>query len=209
MRDFAAIDFEFARLRQGGGEAPVQIGIFATNQGKPDSFDAFGSFLKPPGPVYPGPGLRDPAVLKSAPEFLLLWPQIRSRLHGRILLAHGAGTEKRFLRAFPGHGFGPWIDTLVLSRALLPGAKSHSLGDLCRLLELEESVCAVVDSSSWHDAVFDSAACLLLFFKLLEMAEIHPDSEILLRPPDLGEYFSLRRKIQHGKLSMTPVVNSR
>jgi hypothetical protein len=67
---------------------------------------------------------------------------------------------------------------------------------------LEETTQRMVTSASWHDAVFDSAACLLLFFKLLELAEIAPDSDILLRPPDLSEYFARRRKGQHENYSM-------
>ena len=49
-----------------------------------------------------------------------LWPPIRDRLAGAAVVAHGAGTEKRFLRAFPYHGFSPWIDTLRLARKVLP-----------------------------------------------------------------------------------------
>jgi DNA polymerase III subunit epsilon len=192
IREFAAIDFEFARLRQGGGEVPVQIGIVTTRGGSPDPSSGFVSYLRPPGDVYPGPGLRDPRVLQDAPDFLSLWPDLNSRLRNRILLAHGTGTEKRFLRAFPGHGFGPWIDTLPLGRALLPSAQSHSLGDLCGLLEMENSIREFAGGLSWHDALYDAAACLLLFFKLIEKAELPPSSELLLHPPDLREYFHHR-----------------
>jgi DNA polymerase-3 subunit epsilon len=191
-REFAAIDFEFARLRSGGGEVPVQIGIVHTTSGLPDTAARFTSYLRPPAGVYPGPGLRNPDILNDAPDFLSLWPQINTRLRNRILLAHGTGTEKRFLRAFPGHGFGPWIDTLWLARALLPAAPSHSLGELCGLFSLEESIAPVAGEGSWHDALFDAAACLLLFYKLIEKAGISPSSEILLRPPDLREYFQHR-----------------
>jgi len=191
-REFAAIDFEFARLRHGGAEVPVQIGIVNSAAGVEAPASCFASYLRPPAGVYPGPGLRDPKVLADAPDFLMLWPQISTRLRNRILLAHGAGTEKRFLRAFPGHGFGPWIDTLFLSRALLPQASSHSLGDLCQLLGIADSVADLVGGGDWHDALFDAAACLLLFFSLLERAGLDAADELLLRPVDLGEYFRHR-----------------
>jgi len=191
-RDFAAIDFEFARLRNGGGEVPVQIGILNTSGGIPDPSSLFTSYLRPPADVFPGPGLRDPGILQNAPDFLSLWPQINTRLRGRILLAHGTGTEKRFLRAFPGHGFGPWIDTLWLARALLPTSPSHSLGDLCGLFKLEEAITQVAGAGAWHDALYDATACLLLFFKLIGEAGVSPSSELLLHPPDLREYFHRR-----------------
>lgn len=190
--EFAAIDFEFARLRTGCGEAPVQIGIVNSAGGLPECASGFMSYIAPPSEVYPGPGLRDPEVLRDAPNFLSLWPQINGRLRGRILLAHGTGTERRFLRAFPGHGFGPWIDTLWLSRALLPHISSHSLGDLCGIFKLEKSIAAVAGQGTWHDALYDAAACLLLFFKLIEHAGIAPSDKILLGSPDLRAYFQGR-----------------
>jgi DNA polymerase-3 subunit epsilon len=57
-----------------------------------------------------------------------LWPEFKSRLSGAVVVAHGAGTEKRFLRACPLHGFGPWLDTLALSRAALPGLDYQLIG---------------------------------------------------------------------------------
>ena len=197
--EFAALDFESARLRQERGDVPVQIGLVCSRGSEPDWISAWSSYLQPPGPVLPGPGLRDEALLRDAPPLLACWPELRQRLSGRILLAHGAGTEKRFLRAFPGHGFGPWIDTLRLARAVLPGAESHSLGALCAHLGVDDQLRQRNFPGQWHDALFDAAACLLLFFALVK--EGCPDTsenaaasllELCARP-DLRAYFQARR----------------
>ena len=57
----------------------------------------------------------------------VLWPAFRSRLAGAVVVAHSAGTEKRFLRTFPMHGFGPWLDTVVLARRAWPNLPDYSL----------------------------------------------------------------------------------
>lgn len=193
-RKFAAIDFEFARLKNGGAEVPVQIGIVAQGCGTECSAEIFTSYLRPPGEVCPGPGLRNAAVLRDAPAFLALWPQMHAILRGRVLLAHGAGTEKRFLRAFPGHGFGPWIDTLPMSRAIFPDASSHSLGALCTMLGVNDSLERDFPNLDWHDALYDAAACLRLFFALMQKAGLSPEDDVILRSPDLRTYFRSRRQ---------------
>ena len=43
----------------------------------------------------------------DAPSFPSLWPEIRSRLGQSVVVGHNPATERKFLRRFPGHGFGP------------------------------------------------------------------------------------------------------
>ena len=196
--EFVGLDFESARLRDSAGDVPVQIGMMGTSRGAIDWTSVWATYLQPPAPVHPGPGLRDPQLLLSAPELLQCWPELRRHLAGRILLAHGAGTEKRFLRAFPGHGFGPWIDTLRLARAVLPSAPSHALGPLCAHLGVEETLRQRSFPGDWHDALFDAAACLLLFFALVKQAGVgvaHGGEDLLdlLARPELRDYFKVRR----------------
>ena len=102
-----------------------------------------------------------------------------------MVVAHGKGTEKRFLRTFPGHGFGPWIDTLLLARAAWPTLTDHSLGALCEALALTAKVQTIVPGKSWHDALFDAAASLVLLAHLIDSlaladhpveAMLHPDT---------------------------------
>lgn len=193
---FAGIDFESARLKNSRGDEPVQIGIavFSPSSSASPSLEiCWKSYLKPSGAVFSGPGLSDASVLDDAPDFLSLWPKIRQSLHGRILVAHGAGTEKRFLRAFPGHGFGPWIDTLRLSRAVLPSTPSHSLGDLCSTLDIEPHLRQLLPDTTWHDALFDAIAALLLLRKLTEISGANLSDIATLSRPAIEKYFRSRR----------------
>ena len=180
---FAALDFESAGERADEAGVPVQIGI-AWMDGLsplPDSF--YRSYLKIECPVtWSAQRIHGISTdhLKDAPDLLSLWPEIRARLGARWIVAHGSGTEKRFLRAFPLHGFGPWVDTLALSRKILPGRSSYALSDLAGALGLEESARVLLPDFRWHEALSDSLASLLLLRKLIELAGIgeHP-AEVL------------------------------
>lgn len=181
---FAAIDFESAGERPKEAAIPIQIGI-AEMRGltlQPESF--YRSYLRAEQPVtwvaqqIHGICSDD---LKDAPTLLSLWPEVKNRLSGRWIVAHGSGAEKRFLRAFPLHGFGPWVDTLTLSRKILPHHSSYSLSDLVRELGLEEEAMSLLTDFRWHEALSDAIASLLLLKKLVQVAEIqHQRAKILL-----------------------------
>ena len=192
---FTAIDFESAGAARGMTDSPVQVGLASWSMGGGHG-DAFVSYLATDQPVQwsarkvHGIGPED---LADAPSLLSLWPELKQRLAGAVVVAHGKGTEKRFLRAFPGHGFGPWIDTLLLARAAWPELGDHSLGALCRHWELTEKVRAIVPEKSWHDALFDAVASLVLLEHLLDSHSLagHP-VECLLRP-DTSEWHRIKR----------------
>ncbi len=183
---FAAIDFESAGVRPGGTEVPVQIGLGRMRG--PEITDSFVSFLATDEPITWSAqkvhGIRQ-EDLAGAPTLLSLWPELKSRLGGHWLVAHGAATEKRFLRAFPFHGFGPWVDTLKLARALWPAQPSFALGDLSVALGLEEELRAIHAGFRWHDALSDALASLLLLRRIIREADIAgAEADILLRPDD-------------------------
>ncbi len=192
---FTAIDFESAGAARGMTDSPVQVGLASWSADSGHS-DAFVSYLATDQPVQwsarkvHGIGPED---LVTAPSLLSLWPELKSRLAGAVVVAHGKGTEKRFLRAFPGHGFGPWIDTLLLARAAWPELGDHSLGTLCRHWELTEKVRAIVPEKSWHDALFDAAASLVLLEHLLDSHALagHPVESLL--KPDTSAWHWMKR----------------
>ena len=167
---FTAIDFESAGAAPGMTDTPVQIGLMSWSL-EGGHADAFVSHLHTDRPIQwsarkvHGIGPED---LANAPTLLSLWPELKKRLAGAVVVAHGKGTEKRFLRAFPGHGFGPWIDTLLLARAAWPDLPDHSLGSICDQLALTDQVRALVPKKSWHDALFDAAASLVLLSHLIQ-----------------------------------------
>ena len=181
---FASLDFESAGERANEPGVPVQIGIAWMERldPVPDSF--YRSYLRAARPVTWSAqqihGITD-RDLADAPDLLSLWPKVKGRLGGRWIVAHGSGTEKRFLRAFPLHGFGPWVDTLSLSRKVLPGRSSYALSDLVGDLGLEEDARSYLPDFRWHEALSDALASLLLLRKLIELTRIpeHP-GEVLL-----------------------------
>jgi len=181
---FAALDFESAGERANEVGVPVQIGIAVMESLTPDTASFYSSYLKAERSVTWSAqqihGITNDD-LKNAPEFRSLWPELKQRLGGRWIVAHGSGTEKRFLRTFPLHGFGPWVDTLTLSRRILPGRSSYALSDLVSGLSLEGEASRHLPGFRSHEALSDALASLLLLRKLIELAGIHEHpGEILL-----------------------------
>lgn len=182
--EFAAIDFESAGAQPGATDVPVQIGIAILRglEFVPDDF--FSSYVATSLPVtwraQKVHGItRDD--LTGAPPMAGLWPEIKRRLAGRWIVAHGAATERRFLRAFPFHGFGPWIDTLKLARAVLPELPSLALGDIAAACGLEEDLRARHAAFRWHDALSDSVASLTVLRHCVRTADLaEKPAEILL-----------------------------
>ncbi len=191
---FAAIDFESAGAAHGKTDVPVQIGM-ATWSVEKGHADPFVSYIATDQAVtwsakkVHGISLKN---LAGSPPLISLWPQIKAILSGRPLVAHGHGTEKRYLSSFPGHGFGPWIDTLQLSRAAWPELPSHALGDLCEQLQLTVKVTELVTKGTWHDALYDATASLVLLEHLICTFELgSADLQVLLKP-DTRQWRSLR-----------------
>jgi DNA polymerase-3 subunit epsilon len=191
---FTAIDFESAGASRGMTDSPVQVGL-ATWSIDGGHHDPFVSYLATDQPVRWAArkvhGIR-PEDLAGAPSLLSLWPQLKPRLAGAVVVAHGKGTEKRFLRAFPGHGFGPWVDTLLLARAAWPELADHSLGALCDHHGLTPRIRQLVPLKSWHDALFDAAASLVLLHHLLDAFSLadHPVEAIL--HPDTSTWHRIK-----------------
>jgi DNA polymerase-3 subunit epsilon len=181
---FAALDFESAGERPNEAGVPIQIGIVWMEQLKPLSESLYRSYLRAERPVTWSAqqihGISD-ADLEDAPPLVSLWPELKRRLEGRLIVAHGAGTEKRYLRAFPMHGFGPWVDTLTLSRKILPGRPSYALSDLAQEFSLEQEAKVLLPDFRWHEALSDALASLLLLGKLIELSGIsnHPTGVLL------------------------------
>ena len=180
---YTAIDFESAGATAGRTDVPIQIAMAAWHPHE-GLGATFVSYLRSTQRIawnaqkVHGITLAD---LEDAPDLLALWPVVKLHLADRVIVAHGKGTEKKFLRAFPGHGFGPWVDTLLLSRATWPQWTDHSLGTLCDALELTPAIQAACPARQWHDALFDSIASLFLLEKILHLtgAQSAPLSHLL------------------------------
>ena len=104
--EFSSIDFESTGHREGIGDEPIQVGIAIMTGFNIDQKSFFRSFIKPSQENKVTARSRSvhrisDKDLTNAPIMYELWPKINGLLKKRVVVAHGAGTEKRFLRAFP------------------------------------------------------------------------------------------------------------
>jgi DNA polymerase-3 subunit epsilon len=191
---FTAIDFESAGTSPGKTDAPVQIGTCSWNLTEHVT-DTWVTYIhtqqKITWAAQKVHGITH-AELQDAPKLMLLWPAIKRRLQHHAVVAHGHGTEKRFLHAFPGHGFDPWIDTLQLARAAWPNLPDHSLGALCCSLDLKTKIDAIVPEKSWHDALYDAVASIILLEKVIHDFQLANADINTLTHPDTRAWHQLR-----------------
>jgi DNA polymerase III subunit epsilon len=193
---FAGIDFESAGAARGRTDVPVQIGLadWSVTEGHRD---AFVSYLSSTSPITWSAkkvhGIRDEDLI-GAPSLLELWPVVKKHLGSAVVVAHGKGTEKRFLRTFPGHGFGPWVDTLLLARAAWPEQPDHSLSTLCLSRNLDPRIRELAPKGSWHDALFDTIASLALLENIIETFELADRPLAQLVFPDTREWHQQRSR---------------
>lgn len=194
---WAALDFESAGLAPGRTDEPVQGGIVGWTGVDVAGSESFRSYIASPARITREAravhGIRD-ADLAGAPSMVALWPEFRRRLSGRVIVAHGAGTERRFLRAFPLHGFGPWLDTLALSRAVWPDLPDHALGTIAASLGLEAAIRAACPGLDWHDALFDATACAVLLGRLFSAPEF--------KDATVGQVIALDASVYRGRRRM-------
>lgn len=159
---FAAIDFESAGAAPGETDQPVQVGIVrvSTIYGREELFSSYISCTH----AVHWSAARVHGITKAdlfgAPDMLHLWGDLRRLLSGCVVVGHNPATEQRFLRVFPAHGFGPWLDTLALARHCIPALSDYSLSSVCAALGVEKTVSSLVPGKSWHHALYDAVASL-------------------------------------------------
>lgn len=102
-------------------------------------------------------------MVESAPKFYEVAKQIVELTENKIIVGHNVRFDYGFLRCeYKSLGYNyerKTIDTVKLSRKLIPGRKSYSLGKLCKDLEIE--------NPSRHRALGDATATTSLFELLL------------------------------------------
>ena len=179
-----AIDFESAGAVRGQTDHVVQIGLATCVGLDLSTLETYRTFVQPEAEVaWTASRVHgiDPSMVRDAPSFREIWPEIQRRMCGRLVVAHGASTEKRHLRVFPLHGFGPWVDTLVLARKVWPLAPSHRLGELVGALGRAEDVRRLCPGLHWHDALFDAVAALILLRSVVDRAGLweHPTQDLV------------------------------
>jgi DNA polymerase-3 subunit epsilon len=112
-------------------------------------------------PPLPGSQMR---WLKKSSRFFEVARRIVELTEGRTFVAHNARFDYSFIRqefSMLGYNFRrPMLDTVALSRKLLPGHRSYSLGNLCSDLGIE--------INGRHRASGDALATVRLLELLLE-----------------------------------------
>jgi DNA polymerase-3 subunit epsilon len=137
-------------------------------------------------------------MVEDAPRFYEIAKTIVELTEGRTFVAHNARFDYSFIREeFKSLGFNfrrNIIDTVALSRKLLPGHSSYSLGNICRDLNIE--------INGRHRAAGDALATVKLFELLLSKdGDINGKRTPLIRNTRLSK---LHPDLDVGKLESIP-----
>lgn len=177
---YAAIDFESAGAAPGETDCPVQVGIVRAESLFDPAPERFCTYIACPHPVRWSAskvhGITS-AMLQNAPTLASLWPNFKRLLSNSVVVGHNPATEQRFLRAFPGHGFAPWLDTLSLARKAMPGQADYSLSSLCDTLAVISNIRRLAPGKTWHNALFDAVGSLELLRALVR--GLHMENAVL------------------------------
>jgi DNA polymerase-3 subunit epsilon len=117
-------------------------------------------------------------MVEDAPRFYEIAKRIVELTEGRTFVAHNARFDYSFIREeFKSLGFNykrNLLDTVALSRKLLPGHKSYSLGNICKDLR--------ISINGRHRAAGDAFATVKLFELLIAKdREINGSKAVLLK----------------------------
>jgi len=171
---FSVIDFETTGSVPGYRIEPWQVGFVGVEQGVVRGETQYESLFRigerPFNVRAPGRHalIRDELAVAPTPSEVL--PELVQRLSGVSVVAHNIGTERSQLLAMaPLHKFGPWIDTLKVTRNAYPTLESKSLEDVINTLGLRCRVDTLCPNREAHDALYDAVACAVLLEHFLAL----------------------------------------
>lgn len=123
-------------------------------------------------------------MVEDAPKFYEIARNLVELTEGRIFVAHNARFDYSFIRQeFRALGYNfkrNILDTVALSRKLIPDLRSYSLGNLCKDLN--------IINNGRHRAAGDALATVNLFEKLvIKDRELHGKRSNLLRNTKLAK----------------------
>lgn len=165
---YVVFDLETTGLSKETDEI-TEIGAVKIKNG--EIIERYSTFVNPKRPLSKEisnlTGITD-EMLENAPEIKKVLPEFLDFCKDSVLVAHNASFDTGFIRAKSEHlGMGAVnntiLDTLELSRSLLPELKHHKLNHICSALK--------VDLKGHHRAVNDAEATaevLLKFFDMLK-----------------------------------------
>lgn len=172
MNRFIVVDFETTGSHPRHGDSIIQIGAVTID----DSIvtESFSTLINPGQAIPPFiqqlTGISDEMVA-DAPTLEEILPRFLPMLEGRTFVAHNASFDLQFLQeALLSQGYytfdGYVLDTVELSRFLLPMQGSYRLGELADDLQIEHD--------RPHQADSDAMATAGLFLHLLDILEQLP-----------------------------------
>ncbi|WFB34569.1 3'-5' exonuclease [Kiritimatiellota bacterium B12222] len=184
---FSAIDFETTGSVAGYPVDPWQVGVVVcTSDAEPLFWESLLQVgPRPFHPKAPGRHAQLRSELAQAPRMEECLSPFRQLCQNRPLVAHNCATEKKCLReSLPMERFGPWIDTLKLSRAAWPTLSSYKLEDVLCALGLLPRMQAQFPDRMAHDALYDAYGSALILEYLLAQEAWQGVSLRLLENPD-------------------------
>jgi len=167
LNRFVVVDFETTGSHPRQGDSIIQIGAVAIDDGQ--ITESFSSLVNPGKSIPPFitqlTGITDEMVA-DAPTLEEVLPRFLRMLDGRTFVAHNASFDLQFLQeALLSQGYytfdGYVLDTVELSRFLLPMQNSYRLGELADDLQIEHD--------RPHQADSDAMATAQLFLHLMEV----------------------------------------
>ena len=183
-----------------------------------DTFDLFVKPVKPiPAEIVQITGI-DNDMVKDAEDAATVVSKLIEFVGDAPIIAHNATFDRHFIEKGNSGGKLPnkWIDSLELSRIVLPCLSSHKLHDLSRAFDLHQSTHRAIDDviatcGLWR--ILLTAGADLPAGLLNELAEFYPEVEWSYRDifrqlaaAHPGEGFSLRdeRADRCARINLTP-----
>lgn len=154
MMNFMAIDFETA---SSSPDSACSVAVVEVKDGK--LLDSYYSLIRPPEMYFHPINIQihgiHPEDVQDKPDFAGIWPELRARLEGRIVVAHNAQFDMRVLRAsLAGAGLAaPHFQhccTVSLSRRVWPQLRNHKLDTVGDYLHID---------FEHHNALADARTC--------------------------------------------------
>lgn len=137
----------------------------------------------------------DDKMVQEAPKFYEVAKKIIELTRGSVFIAHNVGFDYNFIREeFKALGFDfkmKKLCTVQLSRKLIPGMDSYSLGKLCKNLDIE--------IKGRHRAAGDALATVKLFEILLDK-----DQNTLIQLPNAEKELSIPTSITNELIKPLP-----
>ncbi|MEW9669802.1 ATP-dependent DNA helicase DinG [Ammoniphilus sp. 3BR4] len=211
MNKFLVVDFETTGNKPKDGDRIIQIGAVLIEDG--EIVSQFSTLVNPKTPIpifiQQLTQINDDMVA-DAPVIEDILPELLKILDGSVFVAHNVFFDLGFLQhALTENGYnpfsGPILDTVELSRLLLPNQSGYKLSDLSMELDIEHE--------TPHQADSDAMATAHIFLSLLDKLDSLPYLAIQ-RLADLTKGFSsdvaeLIRHIEHQRLMKGKVEDDR